>query len=365
MRTFRVAFHLAVIAGFYAFAICFAVGTEVAGVWLFGYSRYLPGRAALAGFLAGFIVMAVGWVLLYSLWPRNVRFKAPGPELYATQHKQLFRELSRIAAFAGVKEVDHVYLLPAADLYVRETSGFLGIGRKRVMGIGLLLLNVLTVSELRAVLAHEMGHFLTGDSRLGLWLYRGRMAAQQTLTNLLDANDLINNDFAEWVIWLVALPFAWFLPFYLKLSRSQMRYQELAADQLAVRLEGTEPFCSGLSQVVRATVVFPAHANEHLGPALANGQLPPLGKTFRAFLASEEGQLIPAQGLASERLATVNPYDTHPPMADRLSNAKLLAVPARSKDDRVAIDLLADVVTMEKVLAKDLRVSPGRRRAGA
>ncbi|MFT3841286.1 MAG: M48 family metallopeptidase [Myxococcaceae bacterium] len=364
MRTLRVALHLAVITSFYLFAIALALGTEAAGVWLFGYSRHLPGRAALAGFLAGFIVMAVGWVLIYSLWPRSVRFKAPGPELYASQHKQLFRELSRIAAFAGVKEVDHVYLLPAADLWVRETSGFLGIGRKRVMGIGLLVLNVLTVSELRAVLAHEMGHFLAGDSRLGLWLFRARGAAEQTLTKLVEAGELIDNAFAEWLIFLVSRPFVWFLPFYLKLSRSQMRHQELNADQLAVRLEGTEPFCSGLSQVIRAHCVFPTYVAETLAPALATGHLPPLGQSFRAFFTSPEGQALASLGLTAERLSVAHPLDTHPPFSERFTHARKLSIPARSKDDRLSIELLADVGTMEKVLAKDWpRAKPAKAAA--
>jgi Zn-dependent protease with chaperone function len=212
---------------------------------------------------------------------------------------------------------------------------------------------VLTVSELRAVLAHEMGHFLGGDTRLGVWLYRGRMAAQQTLVNLIDANDLIDHPLAEKLIWLVALPFAWFLPFYLKLSRAQMRHQELAADQLAVRLEGTDPFCSGLSQVLRADAVFPIFVAEKLAPQLAEGQLPALGQSFRTFFASEQGRALGAVGLGEAKKTALDAYDTHPPVEERLKNARTLSIPSRSKDDRLSIELLADVSTMEKVLAKD------------
>lgn len=52
----------------------------------------------------------------------------------------------------------------------------MGVGSKRVMGLGLPLLNALTVSELRAVLAHEFGHFVGGDTSLGKWIHKTRSA---------------------------------------------------------------------------------------------------------------------------------------------------------------------------------------------
>jgi Zn-dependent protease with chaperone function len=307
----------------------------------------------LGGVLAGTMVMALGWIIDWSLWPRSHRFRKPGPELSSSQHKLLFRELARVAAMADGQVPDHVYLMPGADLFVSEIGGVLGFGRRRVLGVGLSLLSVLTVSELRAALSHEMGHFVGGDTRLGVWLHRARLGAQQTLVNLNELYHLIDHPIAERMIWLVALPFAWFLPFYLRMTRSQMRQQELAADELAVKLEGSDAFCSGLTQAVRVGAVFPAWMRGHIAGALALGHVPPLSAGFREFFHSAEGRQLAALALAVENATPPDPFDSHPPVPDRVSRAQQLKIPARSKDDRVAIELLSDVSTMEKVLAKD------------
>ena len=48
----------------------------------------------------------------------------------------------------------------------------MGFGSRRVMGLGLSLMQILTVSELRAVVAHEFGHFHGGDVAIGPWIHK-------------------------------------------------------------------------------------------------------------------------------------------------------------------------------------------------
>jgi heat shock protein HtpX len=52
------------------------------------------------------------------------------------------------------------------------------------MGIGLPLFAVLSVSELRAVLAHEFAHFYSGDTSLGAWVYRTQTSIVRVFQNL-------------------------------------------------------------------------------------------------------------------------------------------------------------------------------------
>ncbi len=56
-------------------------------------------------------------------------------------------------------------------------------GRRRVMVLGLPLIQVLTVSELEAVIAHEFGHYAGGDTRQA-WVYRTREKIGRTLATL-------------------------------------------------------------------------------------------------------------------------------------------------------------------------------------
>jgi Zn-dependent protease with chaperone function len=65
-----------------------------------------------------------------------------------------------------------VYLIPEVNAWVGQRGGFMGIGSRRIMGLGLPLLETLNVSQLEAVLVHEFGHYYRGDTRLGPWVYK-------------------------------------------------------------------------------------------------------------------------------------------------------------------------------------------------
>jgi hypothetical protein len=71
-----------------------------------------------------------------------------------------------------------VYLVPEVNAWVTEVGG--RGGSKRIMGLGLPLLAVLDMSQLRAVLAHEFGHYYEA-TRSWACLYRTRMTIGRTV----------------------------------------------------------------------------------------------------------------------------------------------------------------------------------------
>jgi Zn-dependent protease with chaperone function len=73
-----------------------------------------------------------------------------------------------------------VYLVADVNAFVAQRGGWMELFSTRVMGLGLPLLNALTVSELRAVLSHEFGHYAGGDTKLLPWIYRARIAIIRT-----------------------------------------------------------------------------------------------------------------------------------------------------------------------------------------
>ena len=62
------------------------------------------------------------------------------------------------------------------NAWVADRGGILGFGSRRVMGLGLPLMSILTVSQFRAVLAHEFAHYYGGDTSSGPWVYKTKMA---------------------------------------------------------------------------------------------------------------------------------------------------------------------------------------------
>src|ERR1700685_1123183 len=63
-------------------------------------------------------------------------------------------------------------------------GGGMGFGSRRIMGLGLPLLSTMTVSQFRAVLAHEFAHYYGGDTSLGPWVYRTKASIVRIFENV-------------------------------------------------------------------------------------------------------------------------------------------------------------------------------------
>jgi Zn-dependent protease with chaperone function len=79
-----------------------------------------------------------------------------------------------IAAALNEPLPKQVFLVGSANAFVSNVGGFFGVGSRRILGIGLPFLSMLTIPEFRAVLAHEFAHYYGGDTRLGPLVYRAQ-----------------------------------------------------------------------------------------------------------------------------------------------------------------------------------------------
>jgi Zn-dependent protease with chaperone function len=124
---------------------------------------------------------------LWSIFPRIDKFIAPGPKLEPSEHPKFFELLEEVAAKTKQEMPAEVYLCPEVNAWVTQRGGFMGIGSRRVMGVGLPLLQAFTVSEFSAVLAHEFGHYYGGDTKMGPWIYKTRGMIGRTIYGLGDS----------------------------------------------------------------------------------------------------------------------------------------------------------------------------------
>jgi hypothetical protein len=79
--------------------------------------------------------------------------------------------------------------------------------------------------------------------------------------------------------------------------------------------------------------------------------------TCRRFVETEEIRAALAKAVEAElREGKGDPFDSHPPLRERVAAIDALAMPARLADDRRAIELAADVAALESRLAAHLFV---------
>ena len=123
-------------------------------------------------------------VILWAIFPRIDNFTPPGPKLTRKNFPRLFEQIERAAHATGQALPRDVYLVPDVNAFVDQRGGFMGVGSRRVMGIGLPLFHLVTIDELRSILAHEFGHVYGGDTALGPWIYKTRAAIIRTVISL-------------------------------------------------------------------------------------------------------------------------------------------------------------------------------------
>jgi heat shock protein HtpX len=176
------------------------------------------------------------------------------------------------------------------------------------MVIGLPLMQIMTVSQMRAVLAHEFGHYYGGDTKLGPWVYRTRETIERTLRTVSRQGALLQ------------LPFLWYGRLFLRVSQAVSRQQEFAADQLAARTVGARPMIDGLRNLARGAIAFDAYWRQEVLPLVEAGFQPPVAEGFTRFMA-EPVIMKDVAAAAAKRLAEArtDPYDSHPPDAERIA----------------------------------------------
>lgn len=141
-------------------------------------------------------------------------------------------------------------------------SMFLPVRKNLQIGIGLV--NSLTISELKAVLAHEFGHFSQRTMKVGSYVYN----VNQVVFNMLFQNDGYNNLIQRWGS--VSGYFSIFIglakgvilgiqgilrKLYEVVNKSYLglsREMEFHADEIAAQVVGSEPFQQALLRITIA-----------------------------------------------------------------------------------------------------------------
>ena len=347
----------------------------------FGGSGDAGGR--VFGFLAAACALVLAAFMIKGLFFIR-RGKPEGlVELGEAEQPRLFKFLRQLADEAGAPRPHKVYVsarVNAAVFYDLSLLNFLLPSRKN-LEIGLSLVNALTLGEVRAVLAHEFGHFAQRSMAVGRWVYIAHQITAQLVSrrDKLDGfvNGLSRMDLrVAWIGWILQT-IVWAIRSLIDLAfrgvylmqQALSREMELQADLVAVSLTGSDALVHALSKTHAADDSF----DRVLGFAQAEGARGlPVADMFELHSRQMKRMaevlddplygrvpLVPLADPAAHRVfkaeLTQPPrmWQSHPLNHEREANAKKTYV-AAPLDDRSAWVLFDDAPALRARVTREL-----------
>ena len=297
-------------------------------------------------FLSGLVIAGT---ILYSLVPRRDHFVPPGILLEPSSHPELFAEIHQVAADLSESVPEEVFLIGEVNAWVADRGGIAGFGSRRVMAIGLPLFSILSVCEFRGILAHEFAHYYGGDTKLGPFVYRTQSAVARTLQNTARFGAGIS---LPWLFRLVQRGVAhllnWYFLLFLRVINFVSRKAEFRADELACIIAGNRAVAAGLRKIHGAGWAWLPYLANEVSPLASSGHIAPIAAGFTQFLAAPTVAPQIAKFLEKELLGgESDPYDSHPPLAQRLAAVNQDGVTLEASDDQAAACLLPQLEQLE------------------
>lgn len=256
-------------------------------------------------------------VLLRALWVKNL--EPEGIELKRQDYPVLFDLVDSYCDSLNT-HVDKILVDDAFNAYVKQVSkaGIFDF-HSNYMVLGMPLLLCQSADQIKAVVAHELGHLSGNHSRSTAWIYGLRIRWAQLLDTLVVDSPLV---FAVFYVF-----FSWLSPRFAAYSLALARAHETEADIDAAGLAGGWNLGSSLTLVeVKARLlgedvwptIFKRMNDEAEAPKNVYSEVGELLRTIE-----KDPQTL--HKWVSEALAEKGSgADTHPPLAERLASVKVL-----------------------------------------
>jgi Zn-dependent protease with chaperone function len=274
----------------------------------------LSAKAFTVAFLAkgGWVLMVPVFVLVRALLGAIfVRLPPPdGVPVTAADAPALFAMLDELAHSLQVRRPQTVLL---TDTY---NAGVVSLPRlgvlpwfKNYLLLGMPLMQSVSEAELRAVLAHELGHLSAAHGRLGSWVYRVRESWFRI------AQSLHGGVAGAGLLWRF---FEWYLPRFSAWTFVLSRANEYQADALAAGATTTEVLARALTRTELGARAYRQHLDQVFEHAKDTPHAPDdlfeqLGHALRADDDARPTWLDEAKA------QTTGLQDTHPSLTDRVA----------------------------------------------
>lgn len=297
------------------------------------------------------------------------------------QHEpELFQLIDEVVEDVGTQKPKKVFLSPDVNAFVSYNSAFWSmiLPIKKNLTIGLGLINSTNVSELKAILAHEFGHFSQRSMKVGSYVNQANKIIHSTLYDNEGFNDILNKFanmhaliflFAKFSF-LIITGIKWILQktyeFLYKKHMSLSRQMEFHADAIATTVVGTEVKSSALlrldlSEMALSNSInfYRNHPEKYNTKNIFENQA-----SLMHFYAGEFRHPI-VNGLPKIDLDDLHRYNntkliiedqwaSHPTMQQRIEKIQKLNIPSENIDHRLATSILKHLDQYEATLTNKL-----------
>lgn len=336
-----------------------------------GVMAISSGHANLAQIAITVCAVLLAIFMLKSLFAVRKASDPGGVEVTAEDEPQLFEFLNTLADEIGAPKPHRVFITPDVNAAVYYDLSLLNLlfPSKKNLIVGLGLVNVLSLGELKAVLAHEFGHFAQGSMLVGRWVY----IAQQIIGHMVATRDWLDSLIRfvsridlriAWLGWLLSLVI-WSIRslvdtlfgLVIMAERALSREMEFQADLVAVSVTGSDALVHALHKLQAAdhawqTALSVARSQAAAGRKVDDlfaAQSATVNEMRRVLDDKDYGAVpvLPDQGREHHRVfkeefaRPPQMWATHPANRDREDNAKAYYVKA-TIDQRPSWDVFSD-----------------------
>ncbi|MNK04788.1 heat shock protein HtpX [compost metagenome] len=332
---------------------------------------------------AGLIIMGliVVFFLIKFIFKRHKVDRSNLIELREEEAPLLYQDIREIVAKVETNFPKKIFLSHEVNASVFYDSTFLSMifPVKKNLQIGMALINTVSRAELKAILAHEFGHFSQRSMKVGSYVY----TVNQIIFNMLYDNEgygkviqkvaSISNGIAifatlgikiiEGIQWILGKLYNLVNLQHLSLSREM----EFHADAIAVNIIGSKPFVSSMMRLDLSNNAFDrtlGYYEQKISLNIKPKNIYPQHRFIMDMLAEDIG-LAFVSGLPNvtdehlnrynkSKLVIKNQWASHPSTEDRIAAISNGNFPEGEESGEAASVLFADIEHLQFVVTTKL-----------
>ncbi|CAM3433510.1 M48 family metalloprotease [Flavobacterium chungbukense] len=302
-------------------------------------------------------------------------------EITREEEPKLFAFIDEIVGKVQTDFPKKVYLSSDVNACVFYDSTFwsMFLPIKKNLQIGVGLVNSVSEIELKAILAHEFGHFSQKSMKVGSYVY----SVNQVIHNMLYDNDSYNSIAQSWGS--VNGYFAFFTMLAVKIVigiqwvlqqvynvvnisyRALSRQMEFHADAVAASVTGSRPLITSLLRLDLADHSFNTvldYYGKKIPDSIATENLYPQQSFVMNFIATNSNLQVENDlpQLTSDflnrfnksKLVIENKWETHPSTEDRIKELERLNLDVTNDSKSLAIELFQDGLALQNKFTNKL-----------